>query len=113
MRRAELLILLAGFAATVLHTAASAQSGPPSAVPSAVAPVPPAATDSQPQPMPPSRWTPDQIRQAFSLADTDGNGQLTRAEAQRLAIMPRSFEDMDENKDGAIVLREYEAAFRP
>ncbi|MDB5872353.1 MAG: hypothetical protein JWQ07_1795 [Ramlibacter sp.] len=71
-----------------------------------VAPVAPAV-----QPLPASRWTAAQVRQAFELADSDSNGELTRAEAQRLPIMPRSFEDTDQNKDGVITRNEYEAAF--
>lgn len=64
-------------------------------------------------PLPASQWTLDQVRQAFSRADADGDGQLSRAEAQRLPLMPRSFEDTDLNKDGVIVLADYEASFRP
>lgn len=30
---------------------------------------------------------------------------------QRAAILPRSFEEMDQNKDGAVTRAEYEAAF--
>jgi len=63
------------------------------------------------QPLPPSRWTAAQVQEAFEFADSDGNGELTRAEAQRLSIMPRSFEDMDENKDGVVTRSEYENAF--
>ena len=57
------------------------------------------------------RWTAAQIREAFALADADGNGQLTRAEAQNLAIMPRTFEEVDLNKDGVLVRGESEAQF--
>ena len=35
---------------------------------------------------------------------------LSRAEAQRLAIMPRSFEDLDQNKDGVLGRAEYEGS---
>ena len=98
MRRAEVLVLaLAGLASGVTAQVAPA----PAAVPAPVN-----------VPLPAARWTLDQIRQAFALADADANGQLSRAEAQRLPLMPRSFEDTDENKDGAIVLREYESSFR-
>ena len=65
------------------------------------------------QPLPPSRWTPAQIREAFQLADLNSDGQLSRAEAQRLPMLPRSFEDTDANKDGALVLAEYESSFTP
>ena len=33
------------------------------------------------------------------------------AEAQQLTIMPRSFEDMDENKDGVLTRAEYDGVF--
>jgi hypothetical protein len=61
--------------------------------------------------LPASQWTSVQIRQSFELADSNSNGELTRAEAQQLSIMPHSFEDMDENKDGVITRAEYENAF--
>jgi hypothetical protein len=60
--------------------------------------VPPPAI--APQPLPAARWTPAQIREAFDTADSDSNGELSRSETQRMAILPRSFEDIDENKDG-------------
>jgi Ca2+-binding EF-hand superfamily protein len=63
------------------------------------------------QPLPASRWTPEQIREAFQRADANGDGVLTRAEAQHLPIMPRSFEDTDLNKDGVLTLEEYLASF--
>ena len=63
------------------------------------------------QSIPAARWTAEQIRQSFELADTNSDGQLTRAEAQRLSILPRSFEEMDGNKDGILERAEYEAAF--
>jgi hypothetical protein len=37
----------------------------------------------------------------------------TRAEAQQLTIMPRGFEEMDENKDGVVSRAEYENVFAP
>ncbi len=61
--------------------------------------------------LPAAQWTAVQIRQSFDLADSNSNGELTRAEALQLAIMPHSFEDMDENKDGVITRAEYENAF--
>jgi hypothetical protein len=75
-------------------------------------PVPAASTASaSQQPLPATQWTVNQAREAFGRADADGNGVLSRAEAQRLAIMPRSFEDTDTNKDGVIDLNEYLASF--
>lgn len=62
-------------------------------------------------PAPPSQWSDAQVRQAFRYADSDGDGVLTRAEAQRLPLLPRSFEDLDVNKDGVLDLDEYRAGF--
>lgn len=90
-----------------LGTALAQQPQAPAVQPTL--PVVPAAAAAQP--LPPHRWTAQQIREAFELADSDSNGELTRAEIQRVAIMPRSFEDMDQNKDGVVTRAEYEAAF--
>lgn len=90
--------------AALLAGSAAAQSVAPPVVPPAPA-VQPAA-----QPIPAARWTLAQLRQAYELADTDSDGRLSRAEAQRLAIMPRSFEDLDQNKDGVLERGEYESS---
>lgn len=78
----------------------------------AIPPLAPPAPAVQPaaQPIPAARWTLAQLRQSFDLADIDSDGRLSRAEAQRLAIMPRSFEDLDQNKDGVLERREYESS---
>lgn len=59
----------------------------------------------------PGPYTALQIAQSFIAADANRDGELTRAEAQQLAIMPASFEDMDRNHDGVLSRSEYEAAF--
>jgi hypothetical protein len=110
--------------AAVLFGAGAAQAQTTPADPPAAGAVPPApvapaaAAGTLPpsaatggQPLPATRWTPAQIRQSFDRADANGDGQLTRAEAQRLAILPHSFEDMDLNKDGVVTRAEYEASF--
>jgi hypothetical protein len=99
--------LFAACASLLAHaqTPGAATAPPPGVQPALPAPVT--------QPLPPSRWTPAQIRDAFQLADGNSDGQLTRGEAQRLPIMPRSFEDTDLNKDGVISLEEYQASFAP
>lgn len=102
--------LLLAIAASFLALA-RAQT-PPSSAP-VPAGVPPAVTAPATQPLPPSRWTAAQIREAFQRADANGDGHLTRAEAQHLAIMPGSFEDSDLNKDGVLTLDEYQASFAP
>jgi hypothetical protein len=68
----------------------------------------PGVTTVTPVPLPAGRWTVAQVQQAFVLADSNSDGQLSRAEAQQLAILPRSFEDLDVNKDGALTREEYE-----
>jgi hypothetical protein len=99
--------LAAGVLVAALWGSASAQQAAPAVQPPL--PVVPATTATQP--LPPHRWTAQQVRQAFELADADANGELSRAEVQRIAIIPRSFEDMDQNKDGVVARAEYEAAF--
>jgi Ca2+-binding EF-hand superfamily protein len=75
--------------------------------------VPPAIPAPVTQPLPANRWTAAQIREAFQLADANADGQLTRAEAQHLPLMPRTFEESDLNKDGLLTLDEYQASFSP
>lgn len=88
---------------------AQTPSTPSPPAPVAVQPGAPVAVAAQP--VPAARWTAEQIRQAFDLADGNSDGQLSRAEAQRLSILPHSFEDLDRNKDGALSRSEYEAGF--
>ncbi|MBG9389095.1 EF-hand domain-containing protein [Caenimonas aquaedulcis] len=106
MRCAELAACaLLGLAS--LQGPVNAQTAAPA--PTASLPIVPVAPATQP--LPPNRWNAAQIRQAFDLADGDANGELTRQEVQRLAIVPRPFEDMDLNKDGVISRAEFEGAF--
>jgi hypothetical protein len=92
--------LLAAFAAGAQPAARVAPNvtGPAQPVAPVPAPAPPAG-----------RWTLAQLQEAFTLADSDNNQQLTRAESQQLVILPRSFEDLDQNKDGVLTRPEYEA----
>lgn len=92
----------------LIASAAWSQSPPQPAMGAAPATTLPATPGAAP---PPSRWTAAQVREAFELADSDSNGELTRAEAQQLRILPRSFEDMDQNKNGLLERAEYEAVF--
>ena len=103
------LHVLAG-AGSLAVAAAMAQTPSTPAPPAPVA-VQPAAPAGTAQPVPAARWTAEQVRQAFDLADSNSDGQLSRAEAQRLSILPHSFEDLDQNKDGVLGRSEYEAGF--
>jgi hypothetical protein len=53
------------------------------------------------------------IARAFLDADTNHDGDLSRAEAQRLSIpLGASFDDLDRNHDGVLSRFEYEDAFQ-
>jgi hypothetical protein len=69
----------------------------------------PGVTGVAPAPVPAGNWTAAQVQEAFRLADANADGQLTRAEAQQLAILPLSFEELDANKDGVLSRTEYES----
>ncbi len=104
------LLLVPGVAAAQVPAMPGAPP-PSSAAPPAAAPVQPLPATPGALPPPPSRWTAAQVREAFDLADSNSNGELSRAEAQQLRILPRSFEEMDQNKDGSLDRTEYEGAF--
>ena len=53
-------------------------------------------------------YTPVETARSFLYADANADGELTRAEATRLAIMPFSFEEMDRNHDGVVRRSEYD-----
>jgi hypothetical protein len=53
-----------------------------------------------------------ELAQSFLAADANMDGELTRAEAQRLRILPYSFEEMDRNHDGILSRFEYEDGVR-
>lgn len=57
-------------------------------------------------------YTALQLAQSFQGADSNRDGELTRAEAQRLTIMPTTFDEMDRNRDGVISRSEYEDGSR-
>ena len=114
-----LAALLGATAGLLAASLACAQMAPAPAAPAAPLPLTPGVRSTAPpaaavaRPLPPSQWTAAQTGEAFVFADSDGNGVLTRAEAQQLTIMPRGFEEMDENKDGVVSRAEYESVFGP
>ena len=58
------------------------------------------------------RYAAVDIARSFIEADANRDGDLTRAEAQRLTILPYSFEEMDRNRDGLVSRFEYDDATR-
>ena len=59
-----------------------------------------------------STWTAEQRAQAFKSADSNGNGRLSRQEAATLTGLPRSFDQIDSNKDGSISSAEFDEALK-
>lgn len=57
-------------------------------------------------------YTALQLAESFLRADSNRDGELTRAEFQRLAIAPATFEEMDRNRDGVVTRSEYEDGSR-
>jgi len=60
----------------------------------------------------PGPYTPLEIAASFLGADLNHDGELTRAEADHLAIAPYNFDELDRNHDGVITRFEYEDAFK-
>lgn len=52
------------------------------------------------------------IARSFLQADGNRDGELSRAEATRLSILPLTFEEMDANHDDRLTRSEYEDAVR-
>lgn len=64
-------------------------------------------------PLPRGAYSATDIARAFMDADTNHDGELSRAEAQRLSIpLGASFDDLDRNNDGVLSRFEFEDAFR-
>lgn len=59
-----------------------------------------------------SAFRASEIVQSFLLADENGDGQLTRAEAARLSIFVLPFDVMDRDADGLVSRLEYEDSLR-
>lgn len=113
MRCADALRALWLGLAVAAGVGAQAQVPAQRAADPAAALMPPAGTGAAAAvPAASGRWTPAQVQQSFVRADANADGQLTRAEAQQLTILPRSFEDLDANKDGILSLDEYQSGAR-
>ena len=57
-------------------------------------------------------YTALQLAESFMKADANRDGELTRAEFQRLTIAPVSFEEMDRDRNGVVTRSEYDDATR-
>jgi len=53
------------------------------------------------------------IEAAFARADTDGDGKLSRAEAQRFPEIAARFDQLDREQDGFLTLAEFAAGATP
>ncbi|MBC5763808.1 hypothetical protein [Ramlibacter albus] len=60
----------------------------------------------------PGPYTAVEVAASFLNADANGDRELTRGEATRLALMPFSFEEMDRNHDGVVTRGEYDDSLR-
>lgn len=102
------LLAAALCAAPLAGAQQSAPPAEPALAPSAGAIiVPPAVTAPAP-----TGWTAQQIAAAFLAADTNRDGNLTRAEAQTITAVRLNFEELDLNKDGALSRSEFENGVR-
>ena len=57
-------------------------------------------------------YTALQLAESFQRADANRDGELSRAEVQRLTIAPATFEEMDRDRDGVLTRSEYEDGTR-
>ncbi len=98
-------------AALLACTAALAQTAPgvdvPALAPSSGAIITPRT------PLPePTAWTVQQMDAAFTRADRNRDGNLSRAEAQVFTDVRLNFEELDGNKDGTLSRAEFEKGVR-
>ena len=59
-----------------------------------------------------SGYTALQLAESFLKADANRDGELSRAEFQRLSIAPASFEEMDRDRNGIVSRSEYDDGTR-
>jgi Ca2+-binding EF-hand superfamily protein len=51
------------------------------------------------------------VESAFSKADANADGKLSKEEAAKLPAIGAKFEDLDKNKDGNLTMEEFAAGF--
>jgi Ca2+-binding EF-hand superfamily protein len=51
------------------------------------------------------------VESAFTKADANGDGKLTRSEAARLPAIAAKFDALDKDKDGVLSLEEFATGF--
>ena len=51
------------------------------------------------------------VQSAFTRADANGDGKLSKEEATKLPAVAAKFEDLDKNKDGSLSSEEFAAGF--
>jgi serine/threonine protein kinase len=72
----------------------------------------PASSSAGVQPQDQSQRLQHELEREFKAADTNGDGFLTQAEAQRFPALERNFKRVDSDGDGRISLREFVQAKR-
>ncbi len=94
------VLLIAALALTAAP-ASRAQDNNPAARPA------PSSTSSA---VPPNRTTAQDVEAAFTRADTNRDGKLTRQEAERFPAVAQRFEQIDANQDTFISREEFTRA---
>jgi hypothetical protein len=103
IRHSLLVCLTSVSLVAVAQTAAPAA---PSATPKAAA----AGTDPKPTAAP-SAKDKASMEVAFSRADTNGDGKLSKEEAARMPAIAAKFEELDANKDGNLTMDEFSVGY--
>lgn len=63
-----------------------------------------------PAPIPANKTTARDVEAAFTRADVDRDGRLSRSEAERFPMVVQRFEQFDQNRDGFLSRDEFNAA---